>query len=102
MKTTVVRYQVKPERGDDNQRLVEDVFAELAERHPAGLRYATFRLNDGVTFVHVATEEADDAPNPLGSIQAFAEFQAEIADRCDVQPLVRGATVVGSYRLLAD
>jgi hypothetical protein len=102
MTTTVVRYQVKPERADENQRLVEDVFAELAERQPAGLRYATFRLHDGVTFVHVATVEAGTTSNPLFSVPAFSVFQAEIADRCDVQPLALGADVVGSYRLLSD
>lgn len=102
MKTTVVRYQVKPERGDENQQLVENVFAELAERQPDGIRYATFRLDDGVTFVHIATEEADDAPNPLGSIAAFAAFQAEIADRCAIQPIVARGHLVGSYRQLAE
>ena len=102
MKSTVVRYQVKPGRGDENQQLVEKVFAELHERQTAGVRYATFRLDDGVTFVHIATNDSDDGPNPLGSLTAFAEFQAEIADRCEVQPLALGAKVVGSYRLLAD
>jgi hypothetical protein len=36
MKTTVVRYQAKPEMADENQRLVEAVFDELAEREPEG------------------------------------------------------------------
>ena len=53
MSTTVVRYRTKPEHADENQRLVEGVFAELAATKPAGLTYATYRLADG-TFVHVA------------------------------------------------
>ena len=34
MKTTVVRYQAKPERADENQRLIEALFAELNGREP--------------------------------------------------------------------
>ena len=39
MKTIVVRYQTKPERADENQRLIEAVFAELDERKPKGFTY---------------------------------------------------------------
>ncbi len=101
MSTVVVRYRPRADRADENQRLVEAVFAELAAADPGGVRYATFRLADG-TFVHVADIEGDR--NPLGDIAAFAEFQKDIADRCapgegpDAQP----ATVVGSYRFLLD
>ena len=41
----VVRYQTKPERADENQALIERVFAELNEVHPDALRYASFRLD---------------------------------------------------------
>ena len=36
MSTVVVRYRTKPEHADENQRLVEAVFAELAATTPAG------------------------------------------------------------------
>lgn len=100
MSTIVVRYRPAPDRADENQELVEAVFAELADTQPDGLRYATLRLDDG-TFVHIAEIEGDD--NPLAATAAFAEFQRELGERCaggagpDPQP----ATVVGSYRLLA-
>jgi len=99
MRKVVVRYRTKPEHADENQRLVEQVFAELAEHDPGGVRYATFRLADGVSFVHVAFHDSDG--NPLADNAAFAEFQREIADRCDEPPVVQDAEVVGSYRLLA-
>ena len=56
MKTIVVRYEAKPERADENQRLIEAVFGELAEREPEGFTYKVFRLDDGVTFIHVVIE----------------------------------------------
>jgi hypothetical protein len=103
MRTVVVRYETKPDRADENQRLVEKVFAELAERQPDNFRYASFRLEDGVSFVHVLIE-TDEGSNPmsLADIPAFAEFQKEIADRCAVQPVAQGAAVVGSHRFIAD
>jgi len=98
MSVIVVRYRPTPERANENQSLVEAVFAELAESDPGGVRYATLRLADG-TFVHIADVEAD--PNPLGSIDAFAEFQRDIVDRCEEGegPNPQPATLIGNYRL---
>ena len=62
MKTTVVRYQAKPERADENQKLIEAVFAELEERQPEGFTYKVFRLDDGVSFIHVVIEHDVDEP----------------------------------------
>ena len=98
MKVTVVRYQAKAERADDNQRLIEAVFAELAEREPEGFTYKVFRLDDGVSFIHVVIEHDVDAPDSLQDVPAFRAFVADIADRCDVVPAATGATIVGGYR----
>jgi hypothetical protein len=96
MKRVMVRYRVKPEHVDENERLVRAVYDELAAREPDGLRYATFKLDDGVTFVHLAFH---DDPNPLAGVAAFAEFQRGIRDRCDELPTVTEAEQIGSYRL---
>jgi hypothetical protein len=98
MGVAVVRYQTKPDRAEENQALIEKVFVELDARRPAGLRYASFRLADGVSFVHVASVETDDGANPLTATPAFSEFLRGIDDRCEEGPLASGATVVGSYR----
>ena len=96
--TKVIRYRTKPEHADENERLIRDVFAELAERSPEGLHYAAFRLDDGVSFLHLAVIDGDE--NPLTSSAAFAAFQAGIADRVAEGPTPADATAVGSYRLL--
>jgi hypothetical protein len=54
---TVVRYTTRPESAEENERLVRAVFAELAEQRPAGLSYSSVRLEDGVSFVHVAVTD---------------------------------------------
>jgi hypothetical protein len=97
---SVIRYKTNPESADENQRLVEAVYAELAARDPGSLRYATFRLEDGVTFVHIFMTDPDDAPNTMGAVAAFADFQRGLSERCAEQPVAQGATIVGSYRLL--
>jgi hypothetical protein len=95
---TVVRYRSKPDRADENQALVEKVFGELHANAPAGLRYATFRLADGVSFVHVASVDTVDGTNPLTRTPAFGEFLREIADRCEEGPVASEATLFGSYQ----
>jgi hypothetical protein len=99
MGATVVRYQAKPDRADENQRLIEAVFADLAARDAKGFTYKVFRLDDGVSFVHVVVEHDDvEDADSLVEVPAFQAFVADIADRCDVPPLAMGATVVGGWR----
>ena len=42
-----IRYRVKPEKAEENQQLVEDVFRELHAKSPAQVRYLVLRLSDG-------------------------------------------------------
>src|SRR4051812_43080378 len=95
MRRVMVRYRVKPDQVEINEQLVRAVYAELAEKQPAGLRYETFKLDDGATFVHLAFVE-DDAPG-LASIDAFAEFQKDVRARCDEPPVVTDVERVGGY-----
>lgn len=91
MSSAVIRYQTKPEAADENQRLIEKVFAELATAAPPGLRYTSFRLADGVTFLHVADGEG------LTDLAAFQEFQRDLSDRLAADLTREEATLVGSY-----
>jgi hypothetical protein len=42
MTTTVLRYQAKPERAEENQQLIEAVFAELDKGELDGFTYKSF------------------------------------------------------------
>ena len=95
-RTVIVRYTTRTEAAAENQRLVEKVFAGLAADDPGGLRYAAFRLADGVSFVHIAIVEGED--NPLTQSQAFAEF-SQHNEAARLEPPARTeATLLGSYR----
>ena len=99
MPNVVVRYRAKPDRAEENQKLIEAVFADLERLQPAGFTYKVFRLEDGVSFVHVVIEhEGVENPDSLQKVPAFQTFVADIADRCEVPPLAMAATVVGGYR----
>lgn len=102
MKHVIVRYKVKPERAAENEELVSAVYAELHHTKPAGLQYVTFQLDDGVSFVHVASTEAADGSTPLSELQAFKRFQENIDDRCEEGPVVSSVRKIGSYRLFDD
>jgi quinol monooxygenase YgiN len=95
MKTVMVRYKTSsPAQADANAALVRAVFDELRAGMPGGLRYASYRLADGVTFVHIATHEAS---NPLTALPAFKAFQAQLKDRCVELPVVTELSPVDSY-----
>jgi quinol monooxygenase YgiN len=96
MRRVMVRYRVKPGQAERNEELVRAVYEELHHAEPTGLRYATFRLEDGVSFVHLA--ESEDAQSPLTKLAAFQEFQRELQDRCDEPPVVTELSEIGSFR----
>ena len=68
---------------------------------PEGLKYATFVLEDGVSFVHLAAIE-NDGQNPLMEVAAFRAFQEGIGDRCDEPPQPASLREVGSYGVFGD
>jgi hypothetical protein len=96
MKQVMVRYRVKPDQATRNEELVRAVYDELHRTQPTGLRYATFRMPDGVTFVHLA-EHAEET-SPLTQLAAFAKFQQGIRSRCDEPPVATELHQIGSYR----
>ena len=101
MRRVMVRYKVKPDQVERNEELVRAVYDELRRTAPPGLRYGTFRMEDGVSFVHIASVETDGA-NPLQAVEAFARFQEGIAERCDEPPVAVELREVGSYRFFGD
>lgn len=101
MKKIMVRYKVKPGLAADNQQYVERVFEELRRNNPPGLRYASFKQNDGVTFVHIVSLETD-GENPLSQSPAFQAFQAGIKERCEEQPVATDLEEVGSYQFFGN
>ena len=93
-RAVVVRYRTRPDAADDNERLIKDVFEELAAAQPGGFRYATVRV-DETTFVHLAVFDSDG--NPLDDLLSFQTFTSGIAGRCEEPPSPVAGRLVGSY-----
>lgn len=93
--TRVIRYVTKPECAEENTRLITAVFADLDAHTPGGVQYKAFRLEDGLTFVHLVTLPGEG--NPLLAMEAFQAFSSTVADRCTEGPVVLEATTLGDY-----
>ncbi len=102
MKRILVRYKVKSDKAEENERYISNVFEELRQTAPEGLRYASFKLDDGLSFVHIASIETNDGNNPLGQLEAFQKFQEGIRDRCEEPPVAVDLNDIGNYRLFGD
>jgi hypothetical protein len=102
MKRIMVRYKVKADRAAENERYIRTVFEQLQRDRPPGLSYATFKLADGVSFVHIASHGAADGRDPLLELPAFKAFTAEVRDRCEDPPVVAELMEVGSYGFFGE
>jgi hypothetical protein len=98
MKQVMVRYKVKTRSGDQERETRPRRLRRTASHRPAGFRYATFQLDDGVTFVHLASVESEAKQSPLAALESFQRFQTGIADRCDEPPVVTETREIGSFR----
>ena len=101
MKRTLIRYKAKPDRADENEALIRNVFKELREKAPEGTRYAVLRLADG-SFVHIVESGTGEGAFSIPSLPAFKEFQSGIRDRVAEPPQSNEVTIVGNYRMLAE
>ena len=93
----MVSYKLKADRVAENERCVAAVFEALRQVQPRGLRYATFRLGDGVSFVHIVSHEEADGSNALTALPAFKAFAEGVKDRCETPPVRVELTEIGSY-----
>jgi hypothetical protein len=97
----MVRYKVKADRAAENERYITKVFEQLKREKPSGLRYASFKLGDGVSFVHIVSFEGAEGTNPLDGLSAFKAFTVDIRDRCEEPPVAVNLEEVGSYEFFA-
>jgi hypothetical protein len=97
MNRRLIRYKAKPERADENQRLIEAVFQELRAKKPDGVRYMVLRMADD-SFAHFVELEA--AVNPLQALESFRRFSSTAGERAQEGPFANDATVIGDYRML--
>lgn len=102
MKRVMIRYKVKADRVAENEAFIVKVFEQLKSEQPAGLRYGSFKLSDGQSFVHIVSIETADGTNPLLEMAAFKAFTEKVKDRCEEPPVTMEMTEIGSYNFLGE
>lgn len=102
MGCVMVGYKVKADRAAENDFLLQAVFDELKATQPEGLSYASFKLDDGLSFLHIASIETEDGSNPLRATASFQNFIANIRDRCEEAPMATSLFEVASYRFFPE
>src|SRR6201987_4057632 len=91
----MLRCKVRPAGVEAGMKLLREVYEEMRSVRPKGLRYATFQLEDKVTFVSFA--EMDEGPEVLQQLKAFQRLRATPDQRFDEPPVLTRLHEVGSY-----
>jgi hypothetical protein len=99
MKRSLVRYQTKPEKAEENERLIKGVFEELHAKSPDGVGYLVLKLADG-HFFHFVSVDSD--ASAITALPAFKTFQGGVKDRVMKPPESGEVTIVGNYRMLGE
>ncbi len=94
MTRVMVRYKVKREHLTRELELLRAVYEELQSTQPAGLGYASFRLDDEVSFVELAVT---DAPGRFSQLESFRHYRATLDERCEEPPVVTELHEICSY-----
>lgn len=97
MISAAVTYTVKEDRVEENERLVRGVYDGLRSIGDPDVHYATFRLDDDCTFMHIAFFPSAEKQRVLTESEGFRAFQAGLADRCSAPPSARPLTAIDSY-----
>jgi hypothetical protein len=101
MTVITIQAKMKEEHAADVDAAVRRMLAALEREQPDGVGYASLLLADGVTYL--ALLEVEDVDNnPLFALPEYQELVAKLPGWHDGPPQVAPATIVGSYRLLAD
>jgi hypothetical protein len=101
MSVLTVRATLKEEHVADAEAAVKRMFAAIEREGLEGIRYASVKLQDGVTFLALLEVE-DGVENPLPGLPEAQEFYERLPGWYTEPPEVGPGTLIGSYRLFSD
>ena len=78
MKAVKVQYTVKPEYVDQNKANIRKVMEAIRLNPIPGMKYASFTLDDGQTFVHINMAKDEETLSKLGEVKEFEEFRTAL------------------------
>lgn len=74
MNAVKVQYTVKEAYVETNKRNIQRVIAELRELNNPSIKYSSFLLDDGKTFVHFGIYADEEAKFVVGDLDSFASI----------------------------
>lgn len=97
MKIVKVTYTTKPEYAEQNKSNIAKVMAAMQKINNADVRYEVFTAPDGISFMHLAAFQTDEAEQVLLTLSEFKYFQEQPkANGLEAPPKQEHLTMVGS------
>ncbi len=97
MKAVKVQYTVKEEYAETNKKNIEQVMSDLKKLENPGIKYSSYVLNDGKTFVHLGIYSDEEAMSVATNLDSFKKFQMELKEsRPEAPPKADDLNLVAS------
>ena len=97
MKIVKVQYTVKDDYVQKNKENIKKVMGDLRAMNNPNIKYSSFLLDDGKTFVHFAMYPDQETGNIVSELDSFITFRAELkASEPEVPPKAENLSLVAS------
>ena len=93
----MIRYKLRADQIERDAALLRAVYDELDATRPAGLRFASFALDDEASFASLVEFEALPGSAPHHRLASFQRYRSTLDQRCVEPPVVTVLHEVGSY-----
>ena len=97
-----IQYTVTSDFAETNKKNIAKVMEDLRAINSPGIRYSSYVLEDGKTFMHYVVLQDEAAGKILNDLESFQRFQLAIKNsNPEVPPKLDNLTLVGSsYELM--
>ncbi len=97
MKIVRVQYTTTLAYAATNQENIRLVIKELKQLNHPGIKYSTYLLPDGKTFMHFDQFVDEEAHQALQALESFKKFAAELwASGLEAEPVLELPQLLGS------
>ena len=97
MKIVRVQYTTSLEYAATNQENIRQVVKELQSINHPGIKYSTYLMPDGKTFMHFDQFDNEASHQVLQELESFKKFATELwASKLEVEPDLELLSLVGS------
>lgn len=97
MKIVRVHYTTTQQYVSKNKENIRKIVDELAKINHPGIKYSTYLLADGKTFMHLDQFENEEAHQELMALESFKKFSSELlSSGLEVEPKLELLSLVTS------